>query len=155
DPDYDSDADCNGDDRIDASDQMCLVDQLGGPVGPSGLNCAGTFPCFKPVGDADNDGVANGEDGCVFVSDPLQRDGDEDGFGTACDADYDNNGIVEITDFSRFATAFGSTDETFDHDGDGVVGYRDFGFFSAHFERPPGPSGRDVLPFVDPIPIGP
>ncbi len=150
-PGYEPDADCNGDARIDAIDQMCMVDQSGGPVGPSGLDCAGTYPCFKSVGDADNDGLANGEDGCVFVRDALQRDGDEDGFGNACDADYDNDGIVGFGDFSRFATAFRSTDEVFDHDGDGFVGFPDFGFLVAHFGRPPGPSGRDVLPFVDPI----
>jgi hypothetical protein len=151
---YEPDADCNGDARIDASDEMCLVDQLGGPVGPSGLSCAGTFPCFKPIGDADNDGVTNGEDGCVLVPDLLQLDGDEDGFGDACDADYDNDGIVGFSDFSRFVAVFGSADATVDHDGDGFVGFLDFGFFVVSFGLPPGPSGRGVLPF-EPTSAGP
>ena len=93
--------------------------------------------------------LANGEDGCVFVFEPEQRDSDEDGFGNACDPDYNNNGLVDFSDFIRFANAFHSTDEIYDHDADGFVDLGDFGLFFSLWAHPPGPSGRDVLPFVD------
>ncbi len=37
------------------------------------------------IADADGDGVADGEDNCAAVSNPLQEDADGDGFGDACD----------------------------------------------------------------------
>ena len=40
----------------------------------------------------------------------VQPDADGDGFGTRCDADYDNNGIVGFSDFGLFAQVAGAVD---------------------------------------------
>jgi hypothetical protein len=74
---------------------------------------------------------------------------------TPIHADYDHDGIVGFLDFSQFAAAFESTDATFDHDGDGFVGFSDFEIFISQFGQAPGPSGRDTIPFLEPIPNTP
>ena len=65
----------------------------------------------QSTGDLDGDGVLDTLDNCVEVpngaaSGDNQVDSDGDGFGNACDPDYDNNGIVSTTDFGVFYDAF-------------------------------------------------
>lgn len=54
---------------------------------------------------------------------------------TAADADFNNNGVVDIPDFLLFIDAFGSQtggahyDEKFDLDGNGIIGIPDFLIF--------------------------
>nr|MDJ0865759.1 thrombospondin type 3 repeat-containing protein [Myxococcota bacterium] len=93
------------------------------------------------------DGVPDGADSCVEVANPDQRDTDSDGFGNACDPDYNNDGAVGIPDFNVFRGQFGLTDEdpgfdpAVDHNGDGAIGIPDFGVFRSYFGQAPGPSG--------------
>src|SRR5215510_7046854 len=42
--------------------------------------------------DGDADGVPDTVDNCVLTPNPAQLDSDHDGYGNACDADYDNGG---------------------------------------------------------------
>jgi hypothetical protein len=77
-----------------------------------------------------------------------QVDSDLDGYGNACDADYDNdpNNSVNTLDFSIFLSAFtGATPTTVtDHNGDGATTTTDFATFLAAFQSFPfqvGPSG--------------
>jgi len=97
--------------------------------------------------DSDQDGVADNADNCLLDSNPDQADADQDGFGDACDADYDNNGIVDQADVDALQAAFLSKEgdanynAAFDHDGTGSVGLGDFQVVSASLGAAPGPSG--------------
>ena len=77
----------------------------------------------------------------------AQADPDLDGFGTACDADYDQSGVVASGDFSLLRVRLGRVagepgfDPLFDHDGDGALGSSDVSALRLQMGRPPGPSG--------------
>jgi hypothetical protein len=92
--------------------------------------------------DTDGDGVADDVDDCVQVADANQRDTDNDGFGNVCDADLNNDGIVNFTDLARLKAVFLTTDANGDLNGDGVVNFTDLARLKALFLRPPGPSGK-------------
>ena len=104
--------------------------------------------------DVDGDGVRDGLDNCLNVTNgPLapdagsnsQLDTDGDGFGNICDADLtnvDGLNIVNLSDFSAFRSAFGTTGpNAADFNGDGNVNLSDFSLFRSMFGSPPGPSG--------------
>jgi hypothetical protein len=123
-------------------------------TGAGGLQVSQIQGCGDPepfvlnlLADSDGDGVPDVRDDCTDVPDPAQADVDLDGYGNACDADYDENGTVGIGDFSIFAAAFGASagdpryDARADHDGDGAVGVKDYLVLSGSWGRAPGPSG--------------
>ncbi|MDJ0866281.1 MAG: hypothetical protein QNK03_09255, partial [Myxococcota bacterium] len=93
--------------------------------------------------DADGDGVPDREDNCIDDANATQLDADRDGYGDACDPDYNDDGSVGISDFNRFRPQFGLTDAdpgfdpAVDHDGDGSVGIPDFNVFRSFFGGPP------------------
>ena len=60
------------------------------------------------LGDADVDGVDDSCDACLGVFDPMQTDTDQDGYGNACDCDFDNDGFCTIGDFNLFLPSFQS-----------------------------------------------
>jgi hypothetical protein len=97
--------------------------------------------------DLDSDGVTDAEDNCVVASNPTQLDADQDGYGNACDADYDDDGSVGGSDFSSVRESYGTNDAIpgwepqLDADGDGVVGSVEFMLVRGSFGGPPGPSG--------------
>ena len=56
---------------------------------------------FDAAGDADTDGIPNGDDNCPETPNQDQADGDGDGYGDACDAplpDSDGDGIPDVND---------------------------------------------------------
>lgn len=79
---------------------------------------------FTPDGDADGDGVPNGEDNCPFAANPDQADGDANGVGDVCDTttpppgqgDDDGDGVSNETDN---CVAVANPDQA-DADGDGL-----------------------------------
>ena len=100
------------------------------------------------VFDQDGDGVTDDEDNCAVASNPLQQDGDGDGFGNACDADLNNDCVVNAVDLGQFKAVFFTADATADFNGDGIVNVIDLGILKTGFFAAPGPSaaGACVVP---------
>ena len=96
---------------------------------------------LRELPDGDGDGVADPNDNCVLESNPDQADGDQDGFGDLCDADIDNNGIVNFADVAVLRAAFGTASASADLNSDGVVNFLDLAFLKSRFGQAPGPSG--------------
>jgi hypothetical protein len=95
------------------------------------------------VVDSDGDGVINSADNCINAANADQRDTNGDGYGNLCDADLDNNGVVNTLDLGKLKADFGKTGAGLDADldGNGVVNTLDLGKFKALFGKVPGPSG--------------
>jgi hypothetical protein len=97
--------------------------------------------------DGDSDSVPGGADNCLGTPNTRQLDTDFDGYGNACDADYDDNGMVGASDWMRLARAFGAAigspayDPSLDADGDGAIGTPEWLLGSGSFGASPGPSG--------------
>ncbi len=100
--------------------------------------------------DDDNDGIINIEDNCTDVPNgPLlpdaggnsQYDSNGDFYGNACDADLNNDGVVNGLDVGPFIAQFGTAGPDADFNGDGVVNGLDVGTFVSAFGQAPGPSG--------------
>jgi len=102
---------------------------------------------LREAPDADSDGATDTEDDCLFVANQTQLDSDRDGYGNACDADYNDDGVVGTLDFMRLRHAFGTTadsagwDAQLDANGDGVIGSFEMNLMRDSFGAPPGPSG--------------
>jgi len=108
------------------------------------LGAAGLAGC---IDDADGDGVCDDADNCSLKANADQIDTDGNGYGNACDADYDNDGSVTGSDFVALRASFGSSlgdpeyDAAIDSDGNDQVGPEDFLFLRGAFRLPLGPSG--------------
>jgi len=101
------------------------------------------------VSDNDGDLVPNQFDNCQNHDNgpndtSNQIDTDIDGYGNACDCDYDNTAagpnsfLVSGTDFNRFVSCFGSSAADCleaDHTGDGLIAGTDFGVYIQFFGR--------------------
>jgi hypothetical protein len=70
-----------------------------------------------------------------------QRDTDGDGYGNVCDADFDQDGLVNFADLATLKRSFYGLYASADLDGDGVVNFRDLVRLKSRFLRAPGPSG--------------
>ncbi|KPJ92449.1 MAG: hypothetical protein AMJ53_09350 [Gammaproteobacteria bacterium SG8_11] len=124
-------ADFNGDGRVDDIDLGILRSQFFQPPGPS-----------NP--DSDRDGIPDKSDNCVIVANSDQRDTDNDGFGSICDPDLNNDFYVNFVDLGMFRQVYGSDDENADFNGDGLVDDADLDIMKAYFFGPPGPSKPDT-----------
>ncbi|MCB9670724.1 MAG: thrombospondin type 3 repeat-containing protein [Alphaproteobacteria bacterium] len=129
--------------------------------------------------DTDGDGVPDPADRCAEVPDPWQEDADHDGYGDACDADFDNSGMVDADDvafaegclgarpgvhpyFPDDASGAPDTDlrdawrcRAVDLDHDGEIGAPDLVRVDALVGSPPGPSQAAPTPTVTPTPTPP
>ena len=91
--------------------------------------------------DTDRDGTPDSRDNCIAVANANQRDSDSDGFGDACDADIDNDGIVNSVDLAQLRAAYGTSGvRRADINGDGVVNALDLALLRQRFAQRPGPS---------------
>src|SRR5262249_4841329 len=62
--------------------------------------------------DTDGDGVPNCSDNCILDVNTAQTDTDRDGAGDACDADDDNDGVLDAVDCAPLdASAFAPAPE--------------------------------------------
>ncbi|MFK8032092.1 MAG: thrombospondin type 3 repeat-containing protein [Gammaproteobacteria bacterium] len=121
----------------------------GGAIGTVG----GTGMLTGPSPDTDGDGVSDDVDNCTLVANPGQTDTNGDGIGNRCDADVNNDCIVNFIDISQFTPKFNSAvgdanyDEDFDIDNSGSLNFIDYIAFTGNFQMPPGPSANEcVLP---------
>lgn len=92
--------------------------------------------------DSDNDDVADAADNCTALANTDQRDTDGDGFGNLCDADFDNDCVINFSDLAAISELFfqnGDLNE--DMDGDGTVSFSDLALVKASLFEAPGPSG--------------
>jgi hypothetical protein len=101
------------------------------------------------VTDTDNDGVPDGWDNCVDTPNGpslgtgdcnAQEDADGDGYGQICDADYDNDGVVAVSDLAASISAQLSVNDVLDTDCNGVVAVGDLAFTINEQLQPVGPS---------------
>lgn len=95
------------------------------------------------TGDGDGDNVMDSCDNCLVRQNTNQRDTNGDGIGNACDADLNNDCIVNAVDLGLFRSVFFTNDADSDYSGDGVVNTIDLGIMRLLFFAPPGPSGLD------------
>ncbi len=91
--------------------------------------------------DTDGDGVLDAGDNCTLAANADQRDSNGDGFGNLCDADLNNDNIVNVVDLGLLRSVFFTADADADFNGDGVVNVVDLGLMRAAFFAAPGPSG--------------
>ncbi len=99
------------------------------------------LPTFETGADSDGDGVADAADNCTLVPNADQRDTNGDGFGNICDADLNNDNVVNFIDLGQLRSVFFTADADADLNGDGSVNFVDLGIMRASFFGPPGPSG--------------
>ncbi len=118
-------------------------------MGVDGCNASGqgwfvddvhVYACANVAADDDADNVADNIDNCLGLSNPAQRDTDNDGLGNACDSDLDNDCTVNFADLAIMKAAFFSNDALSDLDGDGTVNFSDLSIMKTGFFAAPGPS---------------
>jgi len=99
--------------------------------------------------DRDQDGVEDEADNCLELPNPGQEDTDDDQFGNRCDADLNDDGIVNFGDLAEMRRVFLTRDPDADLNSDGIVNFGDVAILRQLFLRDPGPSGP--LPAVLPV----
>jgi hypothetical protein len=114
------------------------TDNRGGPPNRKNVIAA---ELTNAAQDADADGVVDSADNCTLVSNADQRDTDGDGFGNICDADLNNNCVVNSVDLGMMKSVFFTNDADADLNGDGAVNFGDLALLKTAFFLPPGPSG--------------
>ncbi len=97
----------------------------------------------QDVFDTDGDGVDDNIDNCTLTANPAQMDSDGDFNGNMCDADFNNDLVVNATDLGIMRTNFFSSNPMTDINADGVTNAIDLGLMKAMFFSVPGPTGTD------------
>ena len=111
----------------------------------AGLSLTVTAGPTEP--DADCDLVPDASDNCSLQSNAAQQDADLDGYGSVCDADYNQDGKVNLTDYATLkANYLPLYLNACDHNCDGKVNLTDFATFNVLYPPTgsinPGPSGQ-------------
>lgn len=85
--------------------------------------------------DMDGDTIYDVADNSPNTAHSDNTDTDGDGYGNIIDADFNNDGVVNMTDFAEFAGAYGSAGGEVDMNGDGVVNMIDFSYFQQKYGK--------------------
>lgn len=101
---------------------------------------AADLNAFAATTDTDGDAIVDHRDNCVGSANAGQRDTDDDGFGNLCDADLNDDCIVNATDLGILKSQFFSSNANADFNGDGAVNVIDLGILRTLFYAPPGPT---------------
>jgi len=145
-----TDLDSDGD--VDWADAAILIAAQAANGGEPGPGAGG-------LGDSDDDGFADNEDSCPFTANPSQIDEDADGAGNACDCDFNQDGLCDLSDALRFLNDFCAYNPDYneapinctatqnqsqgpetDMNGDGMVSLEDSSLFDAAMQNgSPGP----------------
>ncbi len=121
-------------------------------IGDSCDNCP-TVANEKPIDDdgnvldqldEDNDHIGDACDNCSMLPNPDQRDTDNDGFGNMCDADLNNDNIINFIDVGILRANFLTDFPDADFNDDGVVNFIDLGEMKKNLLLAPGPSGLNL-----------
>ncbi|MFK8030066.1 MAG: PA domain-containing protein [Gammaproteobacteria bacterium] len=109
------------------------------------INVDLTAPQYQDIGwglvDEDDDLIPDINDNCQLLANGDQRDTNGDGFGNVCDADINNDGIINFLDIALLGNLFLSTNADADFNGDGIVNFIDVSIMGNAFLTQPGPSG--------------
>ena len=157
----DDGVDNDGDLLVDANDPDCLGpgdlseepacsdgldNDADGSVDMADADCGSSGDLLEAP-DGDGDGVADYDDNCSETLNASQLDTNLDGYGNACDADYNDDGGVGVLDWMHMSSVYGtvegdpSYDPDVDMDGDGGIGLPEYLFLGSVFGDAPGPSG--------------
>ena len=90
--------------------------------------------------DIDTDGVLDIDDNCPLAANADQRDVDGDGYGSICDPDFNNDGVIGAADLAYMKAHFFTSDPIADLDGNGSVSAGDLAILKKMYFQPPGPS---------------
>ncbi len=83
-----------------------------------------------PENDQDQDGILDHQDNAPETYNPDQTDSDNDGIGNIVDCDLNNDGVVNLPDFTTFRSQWNSTTSPeSDFNSDGVVSVPDYTIF--------------------------
>jgi glucose/arabinose dehydrogenase len=92
--------------------------------------------------DSDGDGEPDSSDNCTLAVNADQRDTDQDGFGNLCDADLNNDGVINVLDLGLLKSEFFGSSPDADFDGDGAVNVTDLGILKLSYFGAPGPGAQ-------------
>ena len=138
-PDTDRDGLLDGEEVFFYGTSPLLADTDGDTLPDGSEVTYGSNP-LVPDTDSDSDIVADSVDNCTLAPNADQRDTDNDGYGNACDPDFDNNLVVNAFDLAFFKNRFFTNDPDADLNGNGVVNAADLAILKSFFFKPPGPS---------------
>lgn len=85
--------------------------------------------------DGDNDGFLDVADHSPGTAHTANVDTDGDGYGNIIDADFNNDGIVNVNDFGEMQGTFGTSDPETDMNSDGIVNANDAGYFQQQYGK--------------------